>query len=61
MSLFNCFRPSYVPRVSDHDESSKKKVDSSSMEKNKSSESIKSSTAPVVVSYFPVNSYPSRL
>ncbi|POO00096.1 hypothetical protein TorRG33x02_042230 [Trema orientale] len=60
-SFFNCFRPSSSSRVSDHIESSKKKVASSMEKSSKSSSESKSSKAPVVLSYFPVNSYLSRL
>ncbi|GMN55316.1 hypothetical protein TIFTF001_024436 [Ficus carica] len=64
-AMFNCFAPSpSSSRVSDHIESTtsnqKKKVASNDMKKAKS-KSSKSSKAPIVVSYFPVNSYPSRL
>ncbi|GMN55315.1 hypothetical protein TIFTF001_024437 [Ficus carica] len=63
-ALFNCFAPSpSSSRISDHVESTvsdQKKVDFSEMKKSKS-KSFKSSKAPIVVSYFPVNSYPSRL
>ncbi|EXB59945.1 hypothetical protein L484_013065 [Morus notabilis] len=68
-SFFNCFAPpssssSSSCRVSDdHGKStdtSEKKVAPNDLKKTKS-KSSKSSKAPIVVSYFPVNSYPSRL
>ncbi|GMY22223.1 hypothetical protein FCV25MIE_17464 [Fagus crenata] len=52
-ALFTCFVPSALSRVSDD----AMKADSSEKAKNKS----KSSGAPIVVSYFPVNSYLSRM
>ncbi|GMY22224.1 hypothetical protein FCV25MIE_17500 [Fagus crenata] len=54
-ALFTCFVPSESSRVSDD----AMKADSSEKAKNKSKS--KSSGAPIVVSYFPVNSYLSRL
>lgn len=68
-ALFNCFESSSSlssssSRVSDRVESTdsdqKKKMASNEMKKS-NSKSSKSSKAPIVVSYFPVNSYPSRL
>jgi len=61
-SFFNCFGPSSnsSSQVFDYDEkSSQSKSSSSSSEKPKRKE--KSKGAPIVVSYFPVNYYPSRL
>nr|KYP31579.1 hypothetical protein KK1_048016 [Cajanus cajan]KYP31761.1 hypothetical protein KK1_047755 [Cajanus cajan]KYP31766.1 hypothetical protein KK1_047760 [Cajanus cajan]KYP35568.1 hypothetical protein KK1_043391 [Cajanus cajan] len=59
ISIFlNCFTPSTSGQVSDHAEgSSQLKSPSSEKPKNKP----KSKEAPLVVSYFPVNHYPSRL
>jgi len=59
-SFFNCFGPStnLFSQVSDYDEKSSQSKSSSS-EKPKRKE--KSKGAPIVVSYFPVNYYPSRL
>ncbi|PON52364.1 hypothetical protein PanWU01x14_210000 [Parasponia andersonii] len=58
-SFFNCFHvpSSSSSRVSDHVECSELKVEKSKSSRSKS----KSSKAPVVVSYFPVNSHLSRL
>ncbi|KAK7322634.1 hypothetical protein VNO77_26023 [Canavalia gladiata] len=57
-SFFNCFgTPHSSGQVSDYAEGSQLK--SSSSEKSKSKP--KSKGAPIVVSYFPVNHYPSRL
>ncbi|PON41424.1 hypothetical protein TorRG33x02_338130 [Trema orientale] len=60
-SFFHCFQvpSSSSSRVSDHHiESAEPKVERS---KSSSTSKSKSSKAPVVVSYFPVNSYLSRL
>jgi hypothetical protein len=59
-SFFNCFGPSSnsSSQVSDYDEKLSKSK-SSSLEKHKNKE--KSKGAPIIVSYFPVNYYPSRL
>ncbi|OIW11784.1 hypothetical protein TanjilG_14324 [Lupinus angustifolius] len=60
VSVFlNCFAPSTSSsaQVSDHAEGSQLKSISSEKPKSKS----ESKGAPIVVSYFPINSYPSRL
>ncbi|KAG4947721.1 hypothetical protein JHK82_043929 [Glycine max] len=55
MSYFlNCFTPSTSCQVSDY-------AEGSSQLKSPSSEKQKSRGAPLVVSYFPINHYPSRL
>ncbi|KAL2330876.1 hypothetical protein Fmac_018457 [Flemingia macrophylla] len=54
--FFNCFTPSSAGQVSDYGEGSQLKSPSEKP-KNKSN----SRGAPLVVSYFPVNYYPSRL
>ncbi|KAL2330877.1 hypothetical protein Fmac_018458 [Flemingia macrophylla] len=53
-TLFNCFVPSSSPpaQVSDSSQLNSK---------SPSTEKPKSKSAPIVVSYFPVNHYPSRL
>jgi hypothetical protein len=58
--FFNCFGPSSnsSSQVSDNAENSSQSKSSSS-EKSKLKE--KSKGVPIVVSYFPVNYYPSRL
>ncbi|KAK7243625.1 hypothetical protein RIF29_38431 [Crotalaria pallida] len=57
-AFFNCFAPSTSSpaQVSDYAEESQLKSSSSEKSKNKS----KSKGAPIVVSYFPINSHPSR-
>ncbi|KAG5000277.1 hypothetical protein AAZX31_08G150500 [Glycine max] len=57
-SIFNCFVPSSSSQVSDYAKGSSQ-LKSPSSEKPKSKP--KSKGAPIVVSYFPVNHYPSRL
>ncbi|KAG6789212.1 hypothetical protein POTOM_005302 [Populus tomentosa] len=54
----DCFVPSFPARVSS-DNVSVPEVKAPKSEKSKGKS--KSSGAPIVVSYFPVNSYPSRL
>ncbi|KAL7204305.1 hypothetical protein ACSBR2_017388 [Camellia fascicularis] len=57
-AIFSCFFPSSPARVSD--DAGSQQVKAASMEKNK--RNTKSSKgAPIVVSYFPVNSQLSRL
>ncbi|KAH7862813.1 hypothetical protein Vadar_009915 [Vaccinium darrowii] len=55
-AIFSCFCPSSPSRVSDDSGSQKEKELSSGKGERKS----KSSGAPIVMSYFPVNSYASR-
>jgi len=59
-SFFNCFGPSSnsSSQVSDYDEKSSQ---SKSLSSEKLKRKEKSKGAPIVVSYFPVNYYPSRL
>ncbi|KAL9405250.1 hypothetical protein Peur_002222 [Populus x canadensis] len=57
-AIFSCFVPSFSSRVS-NDNVSVPEVKAPKSEKSKGKS--KSSGAPIVVSYFPVNSYPSRL
>ncbi|KAF9665423.1 hypothetical protein SADUNF_Sadunf16G0121100 [Salix dunnii] len=57
-AIFSCFVPSSSSRVSNENVSAPKvKAPVSERSKGRS----KSSGAPIVASYFPVNSYPSRL
>ncbi|KAF7137203.1 hypothetical protein RHSIM_Rhsim07G0052700 [Rhododendron simsii] len=57
-AIVSCFLPSRPPGTSDDSRSKKEKADPSS---GKGERKSKSSQAPIVVSYFPVNSQPSRL
>ncbi|QCD95877.1 hypothetical protein DEO72_LG6g574 [Vigna unguiculata] len=57
--FFECFGFSSPSQVSDYVERSSSELKSPSSEKPK--RTPKSKGAPIVVSYFPVNHYPSRL
>jgi len=57
--FFNCFGFSSSTQVSDYTKGSSSELKSPSLQKPKTTS--KSQGAPLVVSYFPVNHYPSRL
>ncbi|KAL4601449.1 hypothetical protein ACB092_11G274200 [Castanea dentata] len=59
MALFSAFFKCFVPSLLSHVSDDAMKSDSS--EKSKSKSKSKPSGAPIVVSYFPVNSMLSRL
>ncbi|CAK8565163.1 unnamed protein product [Lathyrus sativus] len=58
-SFFNCFGPSSNSSSQVYDEKSSQSKSSSSLKKPKSKEKLKG--APIIVSYFPINSNCSRL
>ncbi|KAI8545776.1 hypothetical protein RHMOL_Rhmol07G0064500 [Rhododendron molle] len=58
-AVFSCIFPSSPSRVCD--DSGSQKAKGSSSGKRKGEGNSKSATAPIVISYFPVNSYVSRM
>ncbi|KAL6981647.1 hypothetical protein U1Q18_023272 [Sarracenia purpurea var. burkii] len=63
-AIFSCFSPSSSPRVSDHTAAAAAPVrhfKAPSSNNPKTKDTPKRSGAPIVMSYFPVNSHLSRL